>query len=214
MKITFIILFLFTFVSLNQSISAQDKLYPNELENFHFFDKGNLKGLRIAVSAKEDVEKNFGSYCSETCDYGENWNIQFIYFGDFTRSATNILTKQTDRFAPKPEYRNKIYSVTLFPKTQVSVKDIIFSSEFDKIPGNVSKSSSLIKGFVYQDNSGLSYRIAELAIKRLKVKDTNDLPKIIIPETDNNWQKGDLIEIRYGIPEKSHGDFFVKISEN
>jgi len=67
---------------------GQLNTYPNELKAFRFFNQGKLKGLQLTVSTRENVKKNFGSDCETSCDYDDNWKIDFSYFGTMTKEVT------------------------------------------------------------------------------------------------------------------------------
>lgn len=180
--------------------------YPNELKNYRFFNKGKLEGLKLTISTKEDVTKNFGSDCESECDYDEDWKIHINYFGSMHKKVT-VENKEV-KYVPKEEYLGKIYSIGLRPKKPVSFSNIKFPIKFSESFGSAIGHNYGIGGGKfgavhishknYIDRYGLEYTIFE------KIDYTvGEIEK-------NNSRKGDLTAIRYEIPDKIEEAMFVE----
>lgn len=173
--------------------------YPNELKGYEFFDKGKLKGLKLTISTKEDVQNNFGADCERSCDYDENWTAYFSYFGDFYRERTENDVKT--KIISKPEYLGKLYSITLRPKKTVLFDKVVFPSKFHISYGHTAAHDGKGGGtntsyHSFTDRYGLEYSILE-EISLTTIKDLK-------------WQKGELMSIEYTIPEKLEKEMFVE----
>jgi hypothetical protein len=181
--------------------------YPNELDGYKFFDQGKLKGLKLTVSTREEVEKIFGSDCDADCDYNENWKISFDYFGPISKEKTVDNKKIT--YVPKKELVGKIYSITLFPKRKLPFDRIAFPRQLKQLSSfsvgdNFDTSGQLTSAAgtsykTYLDRYGLKYEIYEGGYT------VGDAKK-------DDRRKGDLMLIEYTIPDKIEETTFVEES--
>jgi hypothetical protein len=173
--------------------------YPNELEGYRFFDRGKLKGIRLTISTREDVKNSFGADCESVCDYNQNWEVRFTYFNDFHRETT-VKDKRV-KIVSKEEYADKLYSITLSPKSEILFDKVIFPPKFKKSTvytaahyGSGGGTNSTHD--IYTDRFGLKYsvlvRISLTTIKNLK------------------WRKGELTSIEYTIPDKLEEKMFAE----
>jgi hypothetical protein len=183
------------------SLQAQKKSYPNELSGYEFYGRGRLATIKLAESSKQDVEKIFGEACSSTCDFDEKWRIRFEYFGDFVDQTVSIRDKTWD-VAPKPQYLGKINSISLFPKSRISLDESRFSSQFNR--GFSHTTSPHSKWEIYYDLYRDKYGLAYIIFEEMKSKKTDDTTSI----TDSS--KGDLVEIKYEITDKRQKRIWIK----
>ena len=179
--------------------------YPNELQGYNFFDKGKLKGLKVTVSTKEDVTKNFGSDCESGCDYNDDWSVNFSYFGTITKETT--INDKKIKYVPKEELIGKIYSIRLIPKKRVSFSRVIFSDKFSQSYGfsvGDNFDSEGFKGAVstsyysYEDRYGLEYTV---------FKETS---YVVGEAKKSQYSKGNLTGIEYSIPNQIEETMFVE----
>ncbi len=180
--------------------------YPNELQGYNFFDKGKLKGLKVTVSTKEDVKKNFGSDCESGCHHNNDWTISFSYFGSMYKETT--VNDKKIKYVPKEEYIGKVYSIRLIPKKRISFSQITFSNKFSQgngfSVGDSFDSEGNLTGavgtsyYAYEDRYGLEYTIFE------KTSYTVGTAK------KSKHSKGNLIEIEYSIPSQIEEIMFVE----
>lgn len=185
---------------------GQLNTYPNELKGYQFFNKGKLKELKLTLSTREDVKKNFGSDCENGCDYDNNWKITISYFGTMHKEIT--VDNKRIKYVPKADYLERIYSICLIPKQRISFSQVVFPSKFRKYKsfsiGDSFDSRGRLTAAIgtsyetYLDRYGLSFIIFE------KVSYT-------VGEVEKNDRlKGDLISIEYSIPEKIEETMFVE----
>lgn len=196
--------------------SEPDFVTPNELEGYEFFKKGKLNMLRLGVSTRADVEKVFGSDCEKSCSYSPEWTISIDYFNKSFVLVSRKYDKNRNTFTetqyvPKKEAIGKINSIALQPKKRVSFKNVVFSSEFVKsfvletgylTPGKNDTLGASID--FYMDNYGLQYFIFDKIVND-KLKDTFGLKN-----TFAKFQKGDLLSIKYVIPEEMESRFLIE----
>lgn len=192
-----------------QSTNSADIVTPNELDGFGFFKTGKLNNIKIGVSTKADIEKIFGSACEKPCDYDSNWMITFDYFSANQVLVDNFNKPDEKNYVPKKEVIGKIESVALRPKKTISFNNITFSNNFQKYSflesgyiNSADKDGVLID--IYQDSYGLQYLIFDKFTSE-NFKDTFNLRKQFA-----NFRKGDLIIIKYTIPEDLESMFFVE----
>lgn len=210
MKIFVLFSLLLAFV-LVKNTQAQSNPYPNELKGYEFFGKGKLKELILGFSKREDVEKIFGKDCGNSCDYNEKWTVSFDYLGDVTKLSGKHV------YVPDPIYLSKLYWIKLRPKTNFSLKEIIFSSEFKQgITFRSSDDPCLLSSHpgkdcpfygdkdywnnlynIYTDKYGLSYRVFGKVLE--------DSPKNV-----KKRPEGDLISIEYGISDELEKKMFLE----
>lgn len=179
--------------------------YPNELQGYNFFDKGKLKGLKVTVSTREDVKKNFGSDCESGCDYNNDWSVNFSYFGTMTKEIT--VDEKKIKYVPKEEYVGKVYSIRLIPKKRVSFSQIIFSNKFSHgngfSVGDGFDSKGNFTGAAgtsydsYEDRYGLEYTIFQTGYT-------------VGTAEKSKHSKGNLIEIEYSIPHQFEETMFIE----
>jgi hypothetical protein len=187
---------------------------PNELEGYEFFRKGKLNKLRLGVSTKVEVKKIFGSDCEDLCKYDSELTIQIDYFDETLVIVDRTFDKDRNEYnekqiAPKRESIGKILSIALQPNKRVSFNKLPFSREF-------KKSSYLETGYglpdtndvlgiafdYYGDSYGLQYLIFDKILNE-SLEDTFNLKAKFV-----DYQKGDLISIKYMIPEELENRFF------
>lgn len=210
MKIFVLFTLLLTFVFVKNT-QAQSNPYPNELKGYEFFGKGKLKELILGFSKREDVEKIFGKDCGIKCDYDENWTVSFGYLGNVTKSSGE------KDYVLVPIYLDNLYWIKLRPKTNFSLKGIIFSSEFKQgitfrssaAPCVLSSHASKDCPFygdkdywnnlynIYIDKYGLSYTVFDKVLE--------DSPKNV-----DKRPEGDLISIEYGISDELEKKMFLE----
>lgn len=169
------------------------------MKGYKFFDSGKLKGLKLTISTREDVRNSFGESCESSCDFDDKWKISFSYFNDFSYERT-IDDKKT-KFVAKDEFADKLYSITLFPKSKILFNDVVFPPNFKK--NKIHSAAHDGKGGgtnstsdVYKDRYGLEYAL---------------LDEIHLTTIKNlSWQKGELISIEYTIPDKMEEEMFIE----
>lgn len=173
--------------------------YPNELQNFIFFDRGKLKGLKLTISTRADVKTNFGTDCEPLCDYDQNWAVRFTFFNDFSSEVTE--GEKRVKIVAKAEYADKLFSITLTPKSKTLFDKVTFPAKFRKSRVYSTAHDGLGGGTnssydVYFDRYGLKYNILD-KISLTTIKDLK-------------WQKGELASIEYTIPDKLAEEMFTK----
>jgi len=173
--------------------------YPNELEGYRFFDIGKLRGLKLTISDRESVLRNFGNNCKDLCDYDQNWEVYFSYFGDVSFEKT--INDSKVKYVPKAEYVGKLYSISLRPKSDILFSKKIFPSRFKKSNGYSAAHDGQGGGtntsyYSYSDRYGLIYTILdEVTLTTIK---------------DLRWKKGELTSIEYTIPDKLEEKMFIE----
>lgn len=186
------------FLAFALQVSAQAIKFPNELKGYEFFGSGKLEKLKLTVSSKDDVRKIFGENCEVKCSYGADWLISFTYFEDIW-----IKTGQKGRYLLDSKYLGKLRLIEIQPQKQLSFADVSFSEEFRKsIETSTtharSGKSRLTINDIFEDSYGLSYEIfLQTSYDDIKNKKAK------------SYKKGDLVLIRYKIPEKLEEDLFV-----
>lgn len=179
--------------------------YPNELEGYKFFDRDKLKGLKLTVSTREEVQMNLGTDCESGCDYNENWTVRFDYFGTITKETT--IDNKRVKYVPKAELVGKIYSITFIPKRRLSFDRAVFPSQFSRLDGfsvghNYSTEGRMSAAVgtsykTYLDRYGLRYEIFEDGYT-------------VGTAEKSDQRKGDLILIEYSIPDKTEATMFIE----
>ncbi len=188
---------------------------PNELEGFEFFKTGKLNNIRIGISTESDVQNIFGSSCEKPCDYDSNWIITVVYFDESDILIENKYDQKSNKtiethYIPKKEVIGKIVSVEVRPKKRTSFENVNFSGNLKKfshlengyLTPSISKDGVLID--IYADSYGLQYLIFDKFTSD-NFKDTFNLRKRF-----SNFSKGDLITIKYMIPEELESNFYVE----
>lgn len=179
--------------------------YPNELEGYKFFDKGKLNGLKLTVSTKEDVKKNFGSDCDSGCDYDDNWKINFNYFGLISKEIT--VDNRRIKYVPREEFIGKIDSISFIPQRQISFIEFVFPSKF-------SQSHSFSVGHNYDTDGRMSTAVGtsyKTYIDRYGLRYEIFEDGYTVGEAEKrNWRKGDLVLIEYSIPDKIEETMFIE----
>lgn len=194
---------LFLIFTLN--LHAQKKAYPNELKDYEFFGRGRLSKISLAQSTKQDIEKIFGEDCISPCDFNENWRIRFEYLGDFALTVWDRKAKGYKEKIPKPQYLGKLYSIIFLPKNRISIKKEDFPFAFVRGPGATRSASSRRWEYSYStlsDKYGLHYNLLET----IEARDNSNVSANAVLSRN----KGDLIEIAYGIPAKKQKGIWIK----
>jgi hypothetical protein len=183
-------------------VSAQANSYPYELRGYEFFDKENLKKLRLGVSTKQNVTEIFGENCEDLCNYNQNWIINFTYFDQIEKGGV----RKEKTYVPVSRYLGKLYSISLRPKLKISFKKTVFPSRFKYSTGGSrgiyktrgsGDNGVIIYYIAYSDKYGLEYRIFnEMTLTKYKNR--------------SKWEKGSLLSIEYQIPEKLEKTMFVE----
>jgi hypothetical protein len=172
--------------------------YPNELKGYRFFNVGKLKGLKLTISSRDDVKRNFGD-CFDRCSWDENWEIYFSYFGDVTFEKT--VDDRRVKYEARPELVGKLSSISLRPKSTILFSNVIFPSQFQKQNRYAAAHDGKGGGtntsyFEYLDRYGLEYSVLD----RISLTTVKDL----------KWTSGELMRINYTIPEKLEEKMFVE----
>ncbi len=111
--------------------SAQVNQYPNEIRGFEFFDDGKLNNLKILFSSKDEVKAIFGEKCADSCDYNEDWRINFIYV-DRDWSNKRIEGTYERIYKPKTEFVGKLARIYFKPKkTALLSESLLIPKELD-----------------------------------------------------------------------------------
>lgn len=138
-------------------VSGQSIQFPNELKEFPLYGNGKLKGIELKVSTRETVKAILGDDCDfKYCEYDENWEMVFVYlFEDWAKYKTE--GDFEIKLLPSPEFVGRLWAIGFSPKKDISFKNIVFSSAFEKEFGKAFHSGiDLIK---YSDSDGLYYSI-------------------------------------------------------
>lgn len=109
-------------------VSAQNNSQRSEIEGYEFFGKGLLESLNLGISTKEDIQKVFGEVCDSECNFDEKWTIKFEYFPMLAQ-----LRKENglwEHYLPNPEYKDKLYSIKLFPKSRIPFEELKITCKF------------------------------------------------------------------------------------
>lgn len=180
---------------------------PNELKGYEFIKKGKLNQLRLGASTRENVRNIIGETCENGCIYESNWTIQIDYFDEDLTVIEKTYNKNQDKYTekqyvPTKEAIGKILSISFAPKKRISFTNTAFSNQFNKYPYfepnyATSDKNDGISFDIYTDSYGLQYWIFD------KVVGT-------IHKDKSEFQKGDLISIKYTIPQELENQFFVE----
>jgi hypothetical protein len=157
------------------------------------------------ISTKEDVAKIFGSDCDRRCDYDENWQINFEYFGSITKEET--VDDKRIKYVPRKDLIGTIYSFTLIPKQNIPFGKISFPTKFRQSSGfsvgdSMGEDGRLTSAVgtsykTYFDRYGLEYTVYRSGYTVGKAeKETR--------------REGDLMLIEYKIPAKIEKTTFVE----
>ena len=147
-----------------------------ELKGFEFYNEGKLKNLKIGVSTQKDVVKIFGEQCKVTCDYNENWIIEF-------------------------EYWEELSSIILRPKNRTSFSTILFPSNFEKgvdyLKTYEDKSTGLIYKLFDRD-----FRLPGKSLPKSDIWEKGDLISVeyTYPAAVREKMRMDRMERRQGTP--------------
>jgi hypothetical protein len=172
--------------------------YPNELKEYRFFDVGKLKGLKLTISDREDVKRNFGG-CFELCSWDERWEVYFSYFGEV--SFEKSVGDRKIRYEARPDLVGKLSSISFRPTSTILFDKVVFPSQFQKQNGYSAAHDGKGGGtntsyFEYSDRYGLEYSVLdEISLTTVK---------------DLKWTSGQLMSINYKIPEKLEEKMFVE----
>jgi len=174
-------------------VSAQVNLFPNELKGYEFFAKGKLKDLKLGISTPKDIKDNFGENCENSCEYDENWMITFDFF-----SKNQTIEIGGKILTPKEDFHEKLYSVALVPRKNISFRKTKFPKYFSLIgygggggcPDGDGE-CSWREDKLYKDEYGLIYSICEKSFP-------------------NKCKKGDLSAIIYSIPDTLEAKIFTE----
>ncbi|HQU85800.1 MAG TPA: hypothetical protein PKY59_21870 [Pyrinomonadaceae bacterium] len=156
--------------------------------------------MKLGISTVEDVKAIFGTACDDLCEYDSNWKVLFIYFKNI--SVQTMRDEKKIKLIAEPESVNKLYSISIIPNNEVSLKDVKFSNEFYKSSESItghdfSGNSSRISVAVFSDSYGLKYSIFNREdYSTFKEKNTR--------------QNGSLIEIKYTIPNNLEEKMFIE----
>ncbi len=172
--------------------------YPNELKGYRFFDVDKLKSLKLTISNREDVRRNFEG-CDDHCSYDKNWDVFFSYFGDISFEKT--VDNRSVKYVARPDLIGKIHSISLRPKSVIPFGKKIFPSQFQKRYGHSAAHDGKGGGtntsyFEYVDRYGLEYSVLDRIT--------------LTTEKDLKWTSGELMSIGYTIPEKLEEKMFVE----
>ncbi len=199
-KLKLIIILIFLLVPF---ILAQENPYPNELKGYEFFGMGKLKDLQLGVSTKEDIAKNLGGNCDDSCDYDEDWSIKFLYFGKLSRTVNG----KPVTYNAAPAYLGKLFSVTLRPKTTISFSEKVFSLPFARsLGGTYAHGKDFVNNTfydVYTDDFGMSYTLFNNVYTTVNNVYTTD-------KNPPKRKKGDLLSIEYRIPFIRQKQMFIE----
>ncbi|MBS1793876.1 MAG: hypothetical protein JSS81_08475 [Acidobacteria bacterium] len=139
-----------------------DNPFPNEIEGFHFFKEGKLKGIVLGVSTREDIERIFGPPIVPTViknasiyDYDSDWKMFIVYLSREGSRRTYIYSRcgveYKSTWVPKPEYIGKIQSIQIIPKKPISFNKII-------------EQPDLLKSFDMQKTQSSTYYIGRCSL--------------------------------------------------
>jgi len=172
--------------------------YPNELKGYRFFDKDKLQGLKLTISNREDVKRNFGG-CFDRCSWDEKWEVYFSYFGEVSFEKT--VDDRKIRYEARPDLVGKLSSISFRPKSTILFNKVVFPSQFQKQSGYSAAHDGMGGGtntshFEYSDRYGLEYSVLD----RISLTTVMDL----------KWTSGQLMSINYKIPEKLEETMFVE----
>lgn len=179
---------------------------PNELPGYEFFKEGKLKPIRLGISTKSDMRQIFGDTCESTCDYDGNWNIYADYYEDrveFSRTTGDTKETQTEtEYIPRPDFVDKLESITLSPKKRISFLNVAFPRTFGSSESYSIGDAWDMNGFagavhttwtIHADGYGLKYSVFGAETFNNLV---NKGPKVKDP-----IRKGDLGRIEYTVPD-------------
>jgi hypothetical protein len=122
------------------------KLYPNELKNFKFYEQ-YLAPLRPYVSEHAEVVQTLGS------DQGmelSHWRVFVLFVGDYKLNTVN-------GHLWAHNISGRLATLELKPRKRVSMRHVKFPPAFTHSLGSVSEIN--ISCDVYSDDSGLEYWI-------------------------------------------------------
>ena len=187
---------------------------PNELEGYKFFNGGRLEGIRLALSAREDLIRLFGKDCKNGCDYNANWSLTADYIRDGLAWTTTLgigpAAEKTEFFG-KQEFIGKLRSIVLRPKSRISFASRVFPDRIFRKASLFSIGDSFgVNGFegavhttytIYRDGYGLQYTVYD-------EETFNNLKSPRSVETKS--QKGDLVGIEYSIPDSVKDSIYDK----
>lgn len=174
--------------------------FPGELEGFRFFRSEKLRALKLGSSDRNHVARIFGSDCETPCDYGDSWQISFMYLGNGVRTVTvnGIATE----YRPVEEFIGRLMGVKLIPKKTVRVDVKTLRSKF-RLSGGGGVYSHDGKGGgaseffrIYSNGAGLLYRIVE------------DFRTTETEKSGGESKLGDLLSIDYEISSELDRKFY------
>jgi hypothetical protein len=104
---------------------------------------------------------------------------------------------------PKSQFIGKVYSISLSPKNKVQFNENDFSAKFNQsgVAASASHSDRSVFYLVFADEYGLSYKVFDRIKERRK--------QITSISTESST-KGDLVEIKYEIPDKRQKQIWIK----
>ena len=177
--------------------TGQDFAFPYELEGYEFFDRGRLKGIRLAVSLEADIKRVFGEDCldGKQCDLNDDWSVVFDYLSE--REIDKI------KYMPFPKYAGRLESITLVPKTRHSLKKFKFPQTFEKGFGMSSKgfgNGGRGSDFLYDTYSDAANSLEYQILRNTNYREKEKL----------RLKKGDLNTIIYKIPDDKAEGMFEK----
>ena len=147
-------------------VSAQEKLFPNELKGYEFFGSGKLRNLQLTVSSKNAVKEIFGANCEKKCAYDENWSISFEYFDDFWIKESRNEKNEKVTYKLDSKYLGKLRLIEIRPKKQISFANVSFPKVFQKFlmasSGFNTDNSRITGDEAFQDSNGLIYEICRI----------------------------------------------------
>lgn len=140
------------------NINAQENPFPNEIEGLQFTKQERFKDLKFLVSTKDDVISIFGRQCAISCQYDNNWDVQFSYV---TKEEKRLRVKNgvTLTYKVRPEFIGKLKDVDLVPRKPhvLSESLVIPKGLYCKIPSEFPNPEKIM---VCWDGSTLAYRIS------------------------------------------------------
>lgn len=189
-KTTFILICLGLFAA---TASAQLGKTNNEIPGYEFSASEGLRDITLLSTSKDAIPGIFGEKCANGCAFNRDWEMSFAYSNTIW-SITQVENGEKVTYKVKPEFLDKIASITFRPKRPIV------------LPEDTLMPAGLTCSMATTTNAGQTFK------SRL-CTDRDQLTYVLHADNDPNgkYVKNQFVYIGYSISEKVHKSIMTPV---